>query len=314
MISFLPLPRVAMPLSAPSAQSLAPDRMIFPRRLKLRLLLLPLVAALFFAAGWWCAPWFSHSPSLADRARALRFADEAAYHANADKWRDAFISAGRARAANPMLPGMELLVGQMLFNGGYHGAAARYARASQERADSSSASAILLGLEAWSRRGADAASVANAGLVSRLWLEHAAAENLSDGASRFFLAEIDRWAGRPRPEGMLDALHRFQAWESSAILDAKMHLAASEAGSQFTAAHLGRGLRLDASPQTRAVKMLRSRALGGADTTEAKRDLSSAFTPRHLFILGSDPALAGVVTPSEHLTSLGPTPRVFPEE
>lgn len=268
------------------------------------------VALIFFSIGWLAAPSFSPpQTSAADRGRALRFADETAQHATANNWREAFLSAGRARHADPSLPGMEAVIGQSLFNAGHLTVAAVHARASQKRGDSLSAAAILLGLEAWSRRGADPISIAHASLVSRLWLEHAASENLSDGAPRFFLAEIERLAGRPGPRDMLAVLHRLQPWESSAILDAKMHLAASEAGSQYNAAHFGRGLRLEASAQARALKNLRRLALVGADLAEAKRDLASVFTQRHLFVLAGDPALAGTASHSDRLTLVSPAPR-----
>lgn len=257
-------------------------------------MLLVFLAAGFFALGWFSAPAFSPArASAGDRERALRFADEAVRHAYAENWRDAYLSAGRARHADPSLPGMELVIGQMLFNAGDPQAAAAFARIAQQREESSPAIAVLLGLEAWARRGADPLSVARAGLVTRLWMENEATSNLSDGALRFFLAEIDRLAGKPEPQDMLQALRRFHPWESSVILDAKMHLAASEAGSQFNAAHLGRGLRLEVTPQARAVKNLRSAALEGAERARAEQFFVSSFAERHASLLGSDPAFHG---------------------
>ncbi len=263
------------------------------RRRWLRKALLFLVPAFSFASGWFFSPSFSRAPSAGDREKALRFADEAARHAYADNWRDAYISAARARHANPEIPGMELMVAQMLFNAGHPAAAASYARIAQERGDSPSATALVLGLEAWSLRGADTLSFANAGLVSRLWLEHAAGETLSDGAPRFFLAEIGRMAGRSEPARMTQALHRFQPWESAVILDAKMHLAAGEAGAEFNAAHLGRGLRLDSSPQARVVNDLQRSLPREASFAEAKRRLVAVFTLRQADMILADGALDG---------------------
>lgn len=284
------MPRPAHPpesIAPSAASSCEPVRR--PRRR--RWVLLFIVAVGFFALGWLSAPAFSPSRTSAfGRERALRLADEAVRHAHAENWRDAYLSAARARSVDPFLPGMELVLGQMLFNVGDAQAAAAFARMAQKRDESSSAIAVLLGLEAWTRRGADPASVARAGLLSRLWMENEAASNLSDGALRFFLAEIDRLAGKPEPRDMLQALHRFHPWESSVILDAKMHLAASEAGPQFNAAHLGRGLRLNVSPQARAVKNLRRAALEDADQSAAQRELVSLFAERHLILLGIDSA------------------------
>lgn len=276
----------------PVASTVAPSSRGWVRRPRWRrLIFLVFVAAGFFALGWLCAPAFAPArPSAVDRERALRLADEASKNAHAAHARDAYTSASRARHSNPSLPGMELIVSQMLFNAGDTAAAAAFARTSQKRGDSSPAIAVVLGLEAWSRRGVDPVSKERAYLASRLWLEDASRQSLNDGAPRFFLAEIGRLAGRPEPGAMLSALHRFQPWESCSILDAKMHLAAAEAGSQFNAANLGQGLRLDVSPQARAVKNFRRVALEDADQSGAKRDLASLFAQRHLILLGSDPA------------------------
>jgi hypothetical protein len=289
--TFLPT-KPAMRLLPPPVSFIRPEQRSRPFVPWLGKVLLVFVPALSFAVGWFLAPSLARSPSPGDRARALRFADEAARHAYADNLRQACVSAARARHANPRIPGMELMVAQMLFNAGHPAAAGSYARAALQRGDASSSAALVLGLEAWSQRGVDPLSFAHAGLVSRLWLEHAATETLSDGAARFFLAEIGRKAGRSKSAEMTQALYRFQPWESSAILDAKMHLAAGEAGPEFRAAHLGRGLSLDASPQSRAVKSLQRFSPREAGFADAQHRLTAVFTPRQAGLILRDPALA----------------------
>lgn len=258
-----------------------------------RLASLAIFSFLAFAAGYLCQLWIFGAPVRpSERARAMRFADEAVRWAYEENWRDAFLAAGRARYHDASLPGMEILVGQMLVNNGQASAASQYARAAQRRGDSLAHASLLLGLDAWSRRGWDARQFTRAATSSELWLGHAAAEAPSDGAPRFFLAEVARMAGVGSEHIMERALHRFGPWESSLVIGAKIHLASSEAGGVFNAMNLGASLRLDESPQARAIRGLRRSLLAGKKSDEAERQFLASFTSHQAELLLDDPALA----------------------
>ncbi len=223
----------------------------------------------------------------------MRFADEAVSRAYRGEWRDAYIAAGRARHRDPSLPGMEILIGQMLANEGHLCAASGYARAAQIRGESRGQASLLFGLEAWSRRGPLPPSLAAAANTSLLWLEDAASHAPSDAAPRFFLAELARLTGGRSGHAMEKALYRFQPWESFFVIQAKMHLASSESGGLYNAMDLGEGLRLDDSPQARSVRNMHRNTVLSRQSDAAEREFRKVFTTLQVSQLMSDPALAG---------------------
>ncbi len=223
----------------------------------------------------------------------MRFADEAVSRAYREEWRDAYIAAIRARHHDPSLPRMEILIGQMLANQGHLFAASGYARAAQVRGESRGQASLLLGLEAWSRRGLLPTTLADAVNNSSLWLEDAASDAPSDAAPRFFLAELARLMGGRNSLDMEKALHRLQRWESFLVIQAKMHLASSESGGLSSAMDLGDGLRLDDSPQARSVRNMYRNAVAARQSDAAEREFRKVFTTLQVSQLMSDPALAG---------------------
>ena len=224
----------------------------------------------------------------------MRLADQSVREAFAGRWRDAYLAAGMARHADPSLPRLELIIAQMLYNAGNPSGAAGLAHMARQRGENGSASALLLGLEAWWNRGSAPASTAwqRADWLASFWLQQASQDSLGDAAPRYFLAEQERITGKGRSYTMELALHRFLPWQSAWILESKIQLASAESNGVYNAGELRASTRLDDSPQAFAVRVLHRGLVANSSSEEGLRGFNSAFTETHQRILLSDPALS----------------------
>lgn len=263
------------------------------RRLPLRWLLLTAFVLTSFGVGcWYGAP--SSGAVRGDREKGMRLADQSVREAFAGRWRDAYLAAGMARHADPSLPGLELIIAQMLYNAGNPAGAAGLAHIAQQKGEKSSASALLLGLEAWWRRGGtpNAPAWERADWLASFWLKQASQDSLGDAAPRYFLAELERLTGKGRGYTMEQALHRFRPWESAWVLESKIQLASAESDGVYNAGELRASTRLDDSPQAVAVRNLHRGLSANSSSQEPLWGLHSAFTETHQRVLLSDPALS----------------------
>lgn len=263
------------------------------RRLPLRWLLLAVFVFTSFGAG--C--WYGALPSGAvrgDRDKGMRLADQSVREAFAGRWRDAYLAAAMARHADPSLPGLELIIAQMLYNAGNPAGAAGLAHTAQRRGENSSSSAMLLGLEAWWRRGgaSNAPAWERADWLASFWLNQASEDSPGTAAPRYFLAELQRLTGQGRGHTMEQALHRFRPWESAWVLESKIQLAAAESAGVYNAGELRASTRLNDSPQAVAVRSLHRGLSVNSSSQEALRGFHAAFTETHQRVLLSDPALS----------------------
>jgi len=258
----------------------------------LKWLTLIAVCGASFGAGLYYVDLASPSQSRV-RDRSMRLADQAVSEAYAGRLRDAYIAAAMARQADSSLPGLELIIGQMLYNAGSPMAAAQSARTALERGQSSPAAALLLGLEAWSLRGSPGASArVRAEWLTAFWLKQSLNDSPATAAAHFFLAELERLSGKGSGLAMERALHRFSPWESAWILEAKMQIASAESRGVYNAGELRASTRLDDSPQAAAVRVLQREIYANSASDDASQGFSKAFTLPHRRLLLSDPALS----------------------
>lgn len=279
------------------------------RRLPLRWLLLAVFVFTSFGAGCW---YGGRAPTSVrgDREKAMRLADQSVREAFAGRWRNAYLAAGMARHADPSLPGLELIIGQMLYNAGNPAGAAGLAHIAQQKGEKTSASALLLGLEAWWRRGGASINTLaweRAYWLASFWLEQASKDFPGDAAPRYFLAELERLTGKGRGHFMEQALHRFRPWESAWILESKIQLASAESNGVYNAGELRASTRLDDSPQAVAVRALQRGLSANSSSEEGLRRFHAAFTETHQRVLLSDPALSRADLPPK--LSQGPLVR-----
>lgn len=279
------------------------------RRLPLRWLLLAAIICTSFGVGRWYGALSSASSVRGDRERAMRLADQSVREAFAGRWRDAYLAAGMARHADPSLPGLELIIAQMLYNAGNPAGAAGLAHKAQQRGEDGSVSALLLGLEAWRNRGSTPNATAwhRADWLASFWLQQASSDSPGDAAPHYFLAELERLTGKGRGYTMQPALHRFRPWQSAWILESKIQLASAESNGVYNAGELRASTRLDDSPQAVAVRVLHRGLAANSSSDEGLRGFNSAFTETHQRILLSDPALSRAHLPPK--LSQGPLVR-----
>lgn len=230
----------------------------------------------------------------AARATALELLEQA-YSARFNQQPlEALALVRRAREADPMVPGADLVAAEIAFDTRQFADLREYAlRAVRLRQYAGQANA-LLGLEKWLTRsahsfGASASFEDAAGLFAT-----AAADSHFDPLIRFFHGDVLRESGQ-HDEGKRQAqesLHRLHPWDSASILSLKSALATEEAN---TPPGAGDSLAVNAGARDAALAIQRATARGDsrAATEEAGR-LRSFVTTRQADFLLSDPALGAV--------------------
>ena len=226
----------------------------------------------------------------AARAAALDLLDQAYAARFEERPEDALALAQRARAADPRVPGVDLVVAEVAFDSRRFADLRKYAQRAVEQKQYAGEAQTLLGLEKWLTR--NSADFAAASLidddVSRLF-NLAGEENYFDPLPRFFHGDTLREsgqhdAGKRRAD---EAQHRLQPWHSSLLISLKAALAADEAGLPLHATD---------SPVTNlgardAVLGLRAAVIEGApETGDRATRLRGFLTIQQAKLLLSDPA------------------------
>jgi len=262
---------------------------------------LALLIVVFFTLGlgwgllleWWLS---QPSPAAeARRATALRFIDEAARAARQERSRDAYLALARARHTDPRLPGLDVLLGEMLVNMGYASGVGPIAWEALNRGEHEARANLLIGLEWWGRRGTNAQTLFVAGNNAFRWLTLAHEGDPFDGSYLVIRGEVQRRHGRTE-EGRYDliaGLRRLQPWHSASVMEDKAQLAAAEAGRGMSLAYLGRFLPEPATVSGAAAVQLRDALRGSGDPRARLQALRRTTTERQLDFLLRDRSLRG---------------------
>lgn len=163
------------------------------------------------------------------RASALRSLDEAVRARYEERMDDAMAQLAMAQQADPQLPGLELLAGEIALQQRDTDALSRASANASRRGDSEASAKLLAALGVWLRRGE--LGVARAGPQAKQLLLEAAESSPSEASVQFFHGELSRQLGEGTAAHayLLSALRRQFPWKSSALLRVKMQLAAAEA-------------------------------------------------------------------------------------
>ena len=167
--------------------------------------------------------------SQAQQREARRLLDEAVRARYEERGQGAMNALAAARRADPNVPGLDVLAGEIALEAQDHDTL-RVATREALRRDGNQASARLLAaLEVWQRR--DGLGLEQAGSQARQLLREAAESEPSNVAAHFFHGELSRQLGdSSRAHGhLLSALRRLVPWKSSALLQVKIHWATTEA-------------------------------------------------------------------------------------
>lgn len=168
----------------------------------------------------------------AQQQQALAFLDEAVTAKHEERYDEAISAVARARAADPTVPGGELLLAEIALHRGDSPVVRRAAREALARGQNVADANLLLALDKWQSRALPGESVANAGEAATQMLTEATAAEMSNGAAWFFLGDLQASIGRTAQArgALLGGLHRMQPWGSAAVVAAKRQVAAAEAG------------------------------------------------------------------------------------
>jgi len=163
------------------------------------------------------------------RREALRLVDEAVRARHEKRWQGAINALTEARRADPLVLGVDVLLGEIALEQKDAKTMRYAAEQSLRRGESESAAKLLLALVTWMGRGEDGA--AKAGNLAKQQLAEAMASEPSNAAAYFFHGELNRLLGESGEahNNLLAALRRQVPWKSSALLAVKSHLAAHEA-------------------------------------------------------------------------------------
>ncbi len=233
-------------------------------------------------------------PSPEAQAAARRLLESAVSARYADQPDEALRLAQEAREADPMTPGAATFIAEMALQQGKTDDVDTAAREAIRQGRYVADAKLLLALNRWMGRTQSGAVDARA--TATQLLEEATAEELSNGVARFFAGDLQRAVGRPGEahRSLLGGLHRQQAWQSYALLSAKMRLAAEGAGPGAAPNVPASSVGADAFGGS-AYDM--QRALQSGDEVliaSARALLLGAFTSRQLAVLARDPAFASV--------------------
>ena len=212
------------------------------------------------------------------RASALRSLDEAVRARYEERMDDAMAQLAMAQQADPQLPGLELLAGEIALQ--------QRDTDALSREDSEAPAKLLAALGVWLRRGE--LGVARAGPQARQLLLEAAESSPSEASVQFFHGELSRQLGEGSAAHayLLSALRRQSPWKSSALLRVKMQLAAAEAS------EAGEAVEVSAPDSQSAVALRwREAVRRGTDAPEELKAMIALAPSLQTIVLLPDPAL-----------------------
>ena len=212
------------------------------------------------------------------RASALRSLDEAVRARYEERMDDAMAQLAMAQQADPQLPGLELLAGEIALQ--------QRDTDALSRGDSEASAKLLAALGVWLRRGE--LGVERAGPQAKQLLLEAAERSPSEASVQFFHGELSRQLGEGSAAHayLLSALRRQSPWKSSALLRVKMQLAAAEASEAGEAVEVS-------APDSQSVVALRWREAvrRGTDASEELKAMMALAPSMQTIVLLPDPAL-----------------------
>ena len=235
----------------------------------------------------WLAAASDISPATEEqRASALRSLDEAVRARYEERMDDAIAQLAMAQQADPQLPGLELLAGEIAVQQRDTDALSRASANASQRGDSEAPAKLLAALGVWLRRSE--LGVERAGPQAKQLLLEAAESSPSDASVHFFHGELSRQLGEGSAAHayLLSALRRQSPWTSSALLRVKMQLAAAEA---FEA---GEAVEVPAPDSQSAVALRwREAVRRGTDAPEELKAMIALAPSLQTIVLLPDPAL-----------------------
>lgn len=220
------------------------------------------------------------------RASALRSLDEAVRARYEERMDEAMEHLAMAQKADPQLPGLELLAGEIALQRRDTDALSRASASASQRGDSEASAKLLAALGVWLRRGE--LGVARAGPQARQLLLEAAESSPSEASIQFFHGELSRQLGEGSAAHayLLSALRRQSPWRSSALLRVKMQLAAAEAS------EAGEAVEVSAPDSQSAVALRwREAVRRGTDAPEELKAMIALAPSLQTIVLLPDPAL-----------------------
>lgn len=259
-------------------------------------LLLALAGGFVTGNSWWrvrSKAASTEAVTSAQRAKARLLLDRAVQARHAGSADEALRLASEARTAEPGVPGAALFAAEMALRRGEPEIAGAVASGSLGEAQYAADARLILAISGWMLRSQTGSEAAGASATQLL--AEAAEEELSNGAVRFFAGDLQRAVGRPAEahRSLLGGLYRQHAWQSAAVLAAKIALSRDEV------AAYGGGAQLDVDEEpgffgaaaTALVRAIR----GEAESAFAAHGVCLIFTRKHLAILAHDPALVEVL-------------------
>jgi hypothetical protein len=259
------------------------------------------VIAFAFLSGYWWRPGqekrSAESPvgvattEEGRRVEALQFFDEAVRARYEQRWPSAMEALDEAWRADAALQGVQVLAGQIGLERRDTSMLGRAARAALQRGENASSANLLLAVEAWMQKGELGA--AKAGESAKQHLLSAVESEPSNAAAFFFLGELSRLLGENSAAhaSLRGALHRQEAWTSSAVLGVKMQIAATEAaeaGQKMAGPPMS-------DPQGKALLCVRAALLDESGLGEAVGRLVEVASSLQCFMLLKDVATAGAL-------------------
>jgi hypothetical protein len=224
-------------------------------------------------------------PFAPERRQALDLIDEAMRAKHEKRTSGALAALDQARKADPSAPGIDIAFAELALGEKQLTDMRAAAEAARRKNDHAAAASVLLGLDKWINRGASDREMSSAADAASVYFADATDTDYFAAPPWFFSAEVLRYAGR-ESEGRdraLSALHRFQPWDSSDFLSAKVIFASAEAGETVFA---GLGFLPD-SPFARAASGFATAQNAGISTDPAS--LTESASQLTLRALASDP-------------------------
>ena len=238
----------------------------------------------------------SSGPTPEDQAAARRLLERAVTARHADQPDEALRLAREARQTDPKTPGAAMFIAELALRQGKPDEVDTAAREAIGQGVDVAGVKVVLAVNRWMQRSDT--SVADAGAAAAQFLQEASAEELSNGAARFFAGDLQRAVGRPGEahRSLLGGLHRQEPWHSSALLAAKVRLAGEEAGQSEGAPGVRPPSEYASAFGAAAYDMHRALQGGGTGPAiaAAQAKLRGTFTGRQLEALSRDPAFRSV--------------------
>lgn len=167
--------------------------------------------------------------SEAQQGEARRLLDEAVRARYEERGQGAMNALTAARRADPNVPGLDVLAGEIALEAQDHDTLRAATREALRRDDGQASAKLLSALETC--MGRRDSGVERAGSLARQILTEAAESEPSNTAVYFFHGELSSLLGdsSAAQKNLLSALRRQTPWKSSALLRVKTQLAAGEA-------------------------------------------------------------------------------------